>query len=200
MRRFCAAAIQSMTTHKDDKSQMFDSFLWDDFCKCQGATSIKKDIDPVSSGILAKLMTKNTSAEATFACIFYSDGTWDEQVAFHSFARFHVDAYPAQSGFQVYRDGTKIEHFGPLIKNNGLIPTSRSKPGMTWPHILLDFEGLPGFGEAPSLVSTLALRVCSIRTHFPLLIRATSELFHTLKKNCMPTNFGPRLLSTQSVP
>ncbi|NWO08526.1 MAG: hypothetical protein HLX50_23305 [Alteromonadaceae bacterium] len=105
-----------MTTHKDDKSQMFDSFLWDDFCKCQGVTSIKEDIAPVSSGILAKLMTKNTSAEATFDCIFYSNGTWDEQGAFHSFARFHVDAYPAQSGFQVYRDGTKIEHFGPLIK------------------------------------------------------------------------------------
>ena len=124
---------------------MFEGFLWDAFCKCQGVTSIKEDIDPVSSGILAKLMTKNTSAEATFDCIFYSDGTGDEQGAFHSFARFHVDANP-------------------------------------------------------SLVSTLALRVCSTRTHFPLLIRATSELFHTLKKNCMPTNFGTRLLSTQSVP
>lgn len=49
---------------------MFDGFLWDDLCKCQSVTSIKEDIDPVSSGILAKLMTKNTSAEATFDCIF----------------------------------------------------------------------------------------------------------------------------------
>ncbi|MGO2864544.1 MAG: hypothetical protein ACTICG_03750 [Corynebacterium casei] len=134
-----------MTTHKDDKSQMFDSFLWDDFCKCQGVTSIKEDIDPVSSGILAKLMTKNTSAEATFDCIFYSDGTWDEQGAFQTFDVFHVDAHPAHSAFSTVHNGSKLLNFGPLMRDGGLIAEPRHIPGSASPQILLDFEHFPYF-------------------------------------------------------
>lgn len=124
---------------------MFDSFLWDDFCKCQGVTSIKEDIDPVSSGILADLMTKNTSAEVNFDCIFYSNGTWDEQGAFQTFDVFHVDAHPAHSAFSIFQSGIKDIHFGPLLRDGSLLAESRHIPGSASPQILLDFEHFPGF-------------------------------------------------------
>jgi len=158
---------------------MFDSFLWDDFCKCQGVTSIKEDIDPVSSGILAELMTKNTSAEATFDV-------------------FHVDAHPAHSAFSTVRNGLKLLNFGPLMRDGGLLAEPRHIPGSASPQILLDFEGLPGFWGSSFSSSNFSAESVQYPHAFPLLIRAKSELFHTLKKNCTPTNSGTRLSSTQS--
>ena len=124
---------------------MFNSMLWDNFCQCQEVSSVKEDINPITSGVLADLMTKNTSAEVSFDCMYYSDGTRDEQGPFQTSSAIHVDAFPAQSVFNIYQQEIVDLHFGPTVRDNKLVATSRQNPGGRSPQVLLDFDKMPEF-------------------------------------------------------
>ncbi|MDK8244118.1 hypothetical protein [Corynebacterium sp. UMB10321] len=122
-----------------------ESPLWDDFCENQGLTEFEDITDLSASGVLRNLMMHNTSTEVTFDCMKYSGGTTDAEGPFTDFTVYRVHSYPAQSEHIYFRDGEKIDHTGPEVRNNQLIHRAQHTSGCGWPTVLLYYQGYPEF-------------------------------------------------------
>lgn len=121
------------------------SAWWNEFCENQGLTAFEEITDLCSSGVLKSLMTHNTSTEVTFDCMKYRGGTTDEHGPFTDYTAYRVHSYPAQSEHIYFRDGEKIDHTGPEVRNNQLIYRAQLTSGSGWPTALLYYQGYPEF-------------------------------------------------------
>lgn len=128
---------------------MFESPLWQAFLTGQSIAFVATVEDLRSSGILHQLMTKNTSAVLNFECTSYWDGTYEDLDSPQHVDSFVVKASPAQSAFRIFRNGAKIAYRGPRVEDGTLVPTAKLDPGLSWPHILLDFDKIPEVWGAP---------------------------------------------------
>ena len=121
------------------------SFLWDDFCENQGVIECEEIVDLCSSGVLKQLMTHNLTRNVSYDCIYYPDGTADEDGPFIDYTTYHVDAYPAQSELITFRNGMEISHDGPDACNNQLIHRGAPPSGAGGPSVFLYYNRYPEF-------------------------------------------------------
>lgn len=133
-----------MTTRRDEfVMKRFESLLWNLFRSGQSVRSVRVVDDLFSTGLLKSLMTKNMSSEVKFECKADWDGTYAELGLFQEEETFVVQAHPAQSVFHIFRDGAELAWIGPQVQNNSIVYSSITAPGITWPHILLEFDKIP---------------------------------------------------------